>query len=470
MVVRRPATRLDPVVLAIVAAAAVARLVRLDLMEFKFDEAEACRLALHVLGYSEPGVGRFFPTEGLKASVAVPNPPLFVYLVAIPLAIVRSPLAVAAAIAAANVVAVWLCVLVGTRIYSRFVGVAAAALYAAAPWSVVFSRKIWAQDLLPIVTGLFLLELHALVVERRRRAPATLVLLSAAATQLHFSALILVPVAITALILARDAVDPRPLALGLAGAVVLYLPFLIGHGGSILHGHAHSASTPPDAVHRLVNTIHLTEAVASADQLDHLVDWSTRLAEPIGLALGAAAFIGLALACRGRGGDPRTRLRALLLAWYVLPAATLTVIPATAYIHYFIVLFPLPFLGVAAALEGLRRRARTVPFALVCLAVAYFAFVDVRLFERVRDHDGSSADYGVAYRSKNALVENVRRSAPGATLSFTASGIGAGSEYTLLAWLHDLDEHGPVRRYAVVERPPAGAHGLRSGPLVAVAR
>src|SRR5262249_50601067 len=93
---------------AIVAVAAVARFLRLDLMEFKFDEAEACRLALHVLGYSEPGVGRFFPTAGLRSSVGVPNPPLFVYLVAIPLAVVRSPIAVAACVAAANVLAVGL--------------------------------------------------------------------------------------------------------------------------------------------------------------------------------------------------------------------------------------------------------------------------------------------------------------------------------------------------------------------------
>jgi hypothetical protein len=74
-------------------------------MEFKGDEANACRLALHVLGYSEPGVGRFFPTAGLVSSISVPNPPLFVYLVAVPLAVVRSPLAPAACIA----VDFWMC-------------------------------------------------------------------------------------------------------------------------------------------------------------------------------------------------------------------------------------------------------------------------------------------------------------------------------------------------------------------------
>jgi hypothetical protein len=470
---RRLASRLDFLVLAILAVAVLTRFLRLDLMEFKFDEAEACRLALHVLGYSEPGVGRFFPTEGLTASVSLPNPPLFVYLIAIPLAIVRSPVAVAAAIAAANVVAVWLCVVAGTRIYSRFVGVGAAALYAVAPWSVVFSRKIWSQDLLPVVTGLFLLELHALVVERRRRAPATLVLLTAVATQLHFSALVLVPVVIGALVLTRDAVARRPLAIGLGGAVILYLPFLIGHGGDIVHDHARSALTPPDAIHRLANTIHLTAAVGSADQLEQLVGSSTHGAEPIGLALGAAAFAGLVLGWAGQRHGAAARLRALVVSWYVLPAATLTVIPVTAYIHYFIVLFPLPFLGVAAGLEALRSRVRSAPVVLVGVAVTYFALVDVGLFQRVRAHDGAPADYGVAYRWKNALVEKAARTARGGRVSFTASGFGSGSEYRLLAWLKDLDAQGPARRYEVVdtlagEHPPAGARGVRAGPLVGV--
>src|SRR5689334_20074563 len=92
--------RLDVLALAAAMLAAAAfRFSWLDLMEFKADEANACRLALHVLGYSEPGVGRFFPTAGLVSSVGVPNPPLFVYLMALPLAVARSPIAAVALIA-----------------------------------------------------------------------------------------------------------------------------------------------------------------------------------------------------------------------------------------------------------------------------------------------------------------------------------------------------------------------------------
>jgi hypothetical protein len=431
---------------------------------------------LHALGYSEPGVGRFFPTEGLRASVAVPNPPLFVYVVAIPLAVVRSPVAVAAVIAAANVIAVWLCVVVGTRIYSRFVGLVAAALFAVAPWSVVFSRKIWAQDLLPLVAVLFMLELHALIVEGRRRAPATLLLLTAAAIQLHFSGVALVPVLVLAFALARDRVSRGALAVGTGGSVLLYLPFLIVHGGALLHSHAHSALPPPVAVHRLANAIHLTAAISSADQLRNLVGSSTRLAEPIGLLLAAIAAAGLAIACAGRRDDRRALVRRLILLWYVLPAALLTAVPVTPYIHYFIVLLPIPFFGIASALEAVRRRVPSLSAAAALLAVAYFAFVDARLYRIVRHDGGAPADYGVAYRYKKALVDEAIGSGHGRAVSFAAAGYGRGSEYRLLAWSHEPAEPpaGTVRRYTVVdtlagERPRAGARpAFRVGPLLAV--
>src|SRR5207248_9354403 len=140
----------------------------------------------------------------------------FEYLIAAPLALVRSPLAAAALVAAANVLAVWLTYIVGKRCFSRFVGVGAAALLAFSPWGIVFSRKIWAQDLLPICTTLFALQLHALLIGRRPRAVFWLIVIAAVATQLHFSAWILAAVAALALVLGRQVVTRRWLIWGLA--------------------------------------------------------------------------------------------------------------------------------------------------------------------------------------------------------------------------------------------------------------
>src|SRR5438067_8705417 len=153
--------RVGLILSATIVVAAAVRLARLDLMQFKADESDACRLAFHVLGLSEPGVGTFFPTTGLEARVGIPNPPLFVYLMALPLAVMNTPMAAVVFVAATNVVAVWLCYVAGRRYFSTFVGLAAAVMFTVSPWAIVYSRKIWAQDLLPICTGLFLLALHS---------------------------------------------------------------------------------------------------------------------------------------------------------------------------------------------------------------------------------------------------------------------------------------------------------------------
>ena len=211
------ARRVQLPLLLVIAAAAAARLLWLDLMEFKPDEADAFRLALHALGHSEPGVGRFFPTAGLIASVGIAFPPLYVYVLALPLAIVRDPLAAAAFIAATNVIAVWLCYIAGTRYFSRFVGLASAALFALSPWAIIYSRKIWSPDLLPICTCAFLIALHEFLVEKRSRAAVWLILLAGVAVQFHFSAGVLVVLVLAAFVIGRDTLRWRHVALASVG-------------------------------------------------------------------------------------------------------------------------------------------------------------------------------------------------------------------------------------------------------------
>jgi len=447
----------------IVLAAAVARFARLDLMEFKADEANACRLALHALGYGEPGVGHFFPTAGIKASVGIPNPPLFIYLIALPLAAVRSPLAVAATIAAANVVAVALCYVAGRRIYSRFVGLASAALFAASPWSIVFSRKIWAQDLLPLITTVFVLELHALLVRRRERAVATLILLAAIGTALHYSAVVLLVVAGAALVAARDVVTARALGIAAAGTALVYVPFLVEHAGEL--SHPHSASTPPALIHRFGSTIHMTAEITGADGLRTLVGSQPSFALPAALALGAAAFVGLLLGCR-RIQDGRSRLlRALLVVWFMLPAALLTTVATAAYIHYFIVLLPLPFFGIALLAEHLAPRSQLVAAAAIVVVLVYFGGNDVWLWRTVERHDGAAGDYGVAYRYKRDAAKALTRLSHGRAI---VVGGDAGSEYRFLLWNIDVSAHPepkPVERYEISDL--LAPHETRPGHVVA---
>jgi hypothetical protein len=457
------------VVVGIVVVAATARFFRLDLMEFKGDEAGVYRLALHALGYSEPGVGRFFPTEGIASSVGVPNPPLFVYLVALPTAVVRSPLAPVGLIAATNVIAVWLCYLAGARIWSRLTGVIASALFALAPWGIIFSRKLWEQDLLPIVGALFLLELHALLVQRRERAVATLVILAAIGMQLHFSAVVLGGLAACALIRARSVVTARSLAAGLAVAAVLWVPFLALHGSSLLH--PHPASVPPNIAHRFAHAVHLTAAIGGTDELSTLVSWQPPAAQALTLVLALATFVGLALAVRDGHGDIRS-VRGLALVWYVAPAALLTLFRTNAYIHYFIVLFPLPFIGLGYLVSRLRGRLRIVGVVLASVLAVVFASTDIELAHRITRDKGAPGDYGSAYAIKRSVARDLSVRSHGHRVEL--EGDSAGGAYDVLLW----NEHpnaaplpGPPARFTIVDefaplsQPREGRPLARFGPV-----
>ena len=76
LIVRRWGT--PALVVAIWAVAAYTRLTYLDMVEFKGDEAAVSQLSMWL------AEGVHFPLVGIVSSVGVTNPPVFIYLMAIP--------------------------------------------------------------------------------------------------------------------------------------------------------------------------------------------------------------------------------------------------------------------------------------------------------------------------------------------------------------------------------------------------
>ena len=151
--------------LVIAALAAWLRLRRIDLVEFKVDEAIAIDMARGVLHGD-------FPTAGLTSSTGARNPPLLIYLTAIPLAVRDDPLAATAFVALLAVAAVTLTYFVLRPRFGSLVALGAAALFATAPWAVLFGRKVWGQNVLPVVSVGLLWSLFAVLEHRRSRAVA----------------------------------------------------------------------------------------------------------------------------------------------------------------------------------------------------------------------------------------------------------------------------------------------------------
>lgn len=206
--------------LLIVAVGAWLRFSRFDLLEFQRDEAHAAQLALQWLG------GGKLPLAGLVSSTGVTNPPLFIYLLIPLFGISANPLVVAGGIALLNLAAVAVCWHVGRTYAGAVAAVTAAAMFAVSPWAVIFSRKIWAQDFIPIVATATMWAVHALCVGKRQRAIFWVVCLPLGLVQIHFSGLALVVTVAGILLWLRPAVDWRYAAAGVTVAGVALIPYL----------------------------------------------------------------------------------------------------------------------------------------------------------------------------------------------------------------------------------------------------
>src|SRR6185436_12168680 len=93
--------------------------------------------------------GHGVPLLGIDSSVGIRNPPVSVYLMAIPYLFTSNPVVATSYVALLSVIAVLLLYALVRRYYGPLAALVAAALYAVGPWAVIFSRKIWAQDMLP---------------------------------------------------------------------------------------------------------------------------------------------------------------------------------------------------------------------------------------------------------------------------------------------------------------------------------
>ena len=196
------------------------RFSRLDLMEFKSDERELHRLAVK----QASGQWQF---SGLVSSTGLRNPPMAVYLFAIPALISSDPIALAMLPALLNTLAIALTYFLGRRFLSRGGALAAALLFAVAPWAVIESRKIWAQDLLPFFTILFFIFAFSWLREGRWRHALAMAVTLSVLNQIHYSSVALWPILLFLLWRRRSKRALKQLAVGAALYAVLWAPFAV---------------------------------------------------------------------------------------------------------------------------------------------------------------------------------------------------------------------------------------------------
>jgi 4-amino-4-deoxy-L-arabinose transferase-like glycosyltransferase len=330
-----------------------------EIIEFKRDEAALYSLALDVAEF------KALPLRGIGSSVGLPNTAISVYVFAIPLFFWKSPLAATLWVGGLNTAAVALTYFFMRRYFGGRAALLAALLYAAAPWAVIYSRKIWAQNVLPVFVVAYIYTAALTFLEARRWWLPVHLLLLALIAQIHYSGLLFLPLTGALLISFRRNLDWRMLGWGAALAALTLAPFLLhilqnsSSGGGGLNG---LLNRP---LQFSFESIKLAALVSMGTEIHSLAgpqEFRNYLATVPDFTLllwlgGVLILAGMWVTWWQRNVSRFTpHASYLLLAWFVLPPLAFLVHNTPVFPHYFILMLPAPFLLAALALDKLMTR------------------------------------------------------------------------------------------------------------------
>jgi hypothetical protein len=198
------------------------RFMHLDAIEFKADEFKAVKMAFD-------NIHHHLALSGLRASNGLYNPPFFIYLMSLPVSVTHSPEIITGFVVFLNIVGLGLWFLLLRRLFSEENALFMIVLFASAPWALVYSRKIWAQDcLVPFMAGIFWL-MTDLKDRYKSWKVWVLAALIAVVTQLHMSAWFL-PLALAVYIfLNKVRIEFRDVFIGVLIIIGFYVPYFLFH-------------------------------------------------------------------------------------------------------------------------------------------------------------------------------------------------------------------------------------------------
>ncbi len=170
----------------IIVLGAILRFGWMGVTSFAFDEA---RLSLISLNMAQNGQFAFL---GMPSSVGVPNLPAAAWIFAIPYALSTDPQfasAFAGLCSLLGVIGVWWLV---RHAWGSWAALTAALFLATAPFSVLYSRSVWAQNLLPPLAVAWAATAYIAIIRQNRYALALHIFLAGFIFQVHFAGIALI--------------------------------------------------------------------------------------------------------------------------------------------------------------------------------------------------------------------------------------------------------------------------------------
>ncbi len=324
------------------------------LTEFKADEARLMALALDMAEGD-------FALRGISSSVGFPNFPASVWLYSLPLLVWPHPYSATLFTGLLNTLAVAGCYWLARRYWGVSAALAATLMYAVSPWAVIFSRKIWAQNLLPLfVLGWAIGAMLALVDKRPKFIWLHLVCL-ALAVQIHLAAIALIPATILLLLVFWRRIHWRSLLIGLLLASLTVVPFAIYLGQSIDQISLPGVITGESASRITADSLRFTMMISLGTFIHSLAGpdaFSNYLAmlPPMGPVfwfwglLILAGVVILIWQIAKNWPERSSQAGMVILIWLFLPVIFFLWHSTSLFLHYFIATFPAQYIAAGVAI------------------------------------------------------------------------------------------------------------------------
>lgn len=207
----------------LMSGAVLVRIIFLDLIEFKEDELNAIVLAHRLL------TGGGLEQAGLKLSSGLYNPPLFIYLLSLPVYFTTDPRWVTLFIIVFNLLGVFLLYRLLKWAFSRNVAALTTLLFTSSPWPVLLSRKLGASGYFFTFFVGMVAVLVSLSEKYRSWKVWVFFILFSAITQLYMVTWFLLPAILLFMIRFRVGIAWKDLVVGLSLLVACYFPYFQLH-------------------------------------------------------------------------------------------------------------------------------------------------------------------------------------------------------------------------------------------------
>lgn len=385
------------------------RITSLDLIEFKTDEAVNLLLA------SRPLFGHPFAPGGTLSSIGILNPPLFTYLLFPLTAVSLDPKWISFFIGFINSLAIAFLFLIIRKYYNQTIALLTSFFIALSPWAIIYSRKIWTQDLLIPFFVPFFYSFHKLLVEKKQIFWIPYATLALILIQLHQIVIIFIGILTFFLLLQKVRVNLKYLLIGTTIGIIPLLPYAFfelnnncpdckafaGAKNKLSSQRSLELFARPLQITNQGNfrfilgddTLTFSRKFSFVDKLRRIF-YIEYLLMPMGLILFYKYY---------------RKYKPLAYSAVLLPIAYF-LLRIEPFMHYYIIIMPLLFIFLAVSFNYLISNKNWLlkTASLIVLLAIFFESItfNFSFFSLLKTQGATKGDYGSTYHNTNREVEN----------------------------------------------------------------